>query len=363
MVRQREPRRRSSACALLAVCGVLAISALPALMGCGTEDPQTIVIDLQPWGMDFHTDEGEHFMLLVERAFYLSVLRFQRVDGLYTLMASIAPPASGGFSPYTVDVGTGAASDVMFVTDITEGSPRLLAVRPSYSGDVSLDTLLLAETGGPLPEAFADLQGVASLHVGGDTYRVFLADDNQVRILDYRVADKTFSYGNPAYPSITGGCGIAFRSPVGLAVDGAADPLTNLPALYVVDKGRNTLFRFSGIGGAAPQAACDGFLTEWDSGSEYFQDPRGVAVLSGGDVPAEARVVVADSRKTPSGNDRVTAFSWAPLAGSFQEESLPNRFEFFPNAPPFALGFDENDDLWATYPEAKAIAGPPRTLD
>lgn len=361
------PRRPGSR-TLRALCLLLALPLAAALpLGCGSEDPQRIVIDLAPWGMDFGTEtdppaEPEYYMYLVERAFYLSVLRLQRINGIYTLIASIAPPAAGGFSPYTVTVAEGAAGSVLFVTDITQDDQRLLAVDQSYAGDAGLDTLLLAATGGPPSQGFSDLGGVTAMALDEDTYRVFLADGNRVWIIDYAVGARTFSFGSPAYAAITGGCELAFRSPVGVAVDAAADPATRRPALYVVDKGRAALLRFSGIGGTNPEPVCDSALTEWDAGGDYLEEPRGVAVLSGGAASAEARVVVADKRKNPSGsgNDRVSVFSYAPLARAFEPQPVPAEFRFVPGAAPFGLAFDEQNRLWATYPEAKAIAGPPK---
>jgi len=344
-------------------CGLLLLALLPVFAGCGSDEVETIVIELQPWGIDFYSApdaqmETQSYMFLTERAFYLSVLRFQRISGVYQLIGSIAPPVSGGFSPLSVAVAADGSAPVMFLTDITEGAQRLLAVEADFTGDESLDNLLLAETSGPDPETFVDLRGVASLRLDDDAYRVFLADDNHVWVIDYSLSAKAFSYGTPMHPLIDDGCGETFRTLGGVAVDGAVDPLTKLPALYVTDKGKNALFRFSGIGGADPLPVCNAVLTEWDSGSDYFETPRGVEVLSGGSVPADALIAVADARKTDSGNDRVSLFSWNALSSSFQPEPLPGDFVFYPNAPPYDLSFDPLDQLWATYPEAGAIAGP-----
>ncbi len=352
---------------LSAVLAVFAVSVFLFAVGCGSDAPQTIVVTLEPWGLDFNTetdpqDPGRTFsyMYITERAFYLSVMRFELKDGVFILDATIAAPAAGGFSPYTIDIASGASSDVMFLTDITDGSPRLLAVNPSYSGDVVLESILLAETGGSPAEDFINLRGVASLHLGGDTYRVFLADDNKVWIIDYDVAAKTFSYGSPAYATITSGCGETLRGPTGLAVDTYSDPLTKRPALYIADSGQDALYRFSGIGGTVPAPFCDGVLQDWDQGSDYFEDPRGVAVLDGQAQLQDALIAVADTRKSQDNNDRVTMFTWDAASGTFLPASLPTNFAFFPNADPFDLAFDGSDNLWATYPAVSAIAGPTR---
>jgi len=361
----RLSQRLSPTGILLAACGFLLISLLPVFLGC-SDDSETLVIELEPWGLDFNSELDsksnlQHFMYLVERAFYLSVIRFQLTDGVYTLMAAITAPATGGFSPSTVDVATGGTSDVMFVTDVTEGAERLLAVKPDYTGDVGLDSLLLAETGDLLPEEFIDLRGVASLYIDDNTYRVFLADDNKVWILDYLVAEKEFTLGNPAYAPIPGGCGEPFLSPAGVAVDGSVAPLSKLPALYVTDKVQNALFRFSGIGGGTPPV-CDAVLEIWDPESDHFEAPRGVAVLPDESVLADTIVAVADSRKTDDGNDRVSAFSWDAASSTFTPiVPLPGDFNFYANATPFDLAFDASGELWATYPEAAAIAGPSQT--
>lgn len=347
----------------LAACVLLLVALLPVFAGCGSDDVETIVIELQPWGIDFASAPDaqmatQQYMYLSERAFYLSVLRFQLISGVYQLVGSIAPSLAGGFSPLNVSVAPDGDAKVMFVTDITEGAQRLLAVEADFTGDESLDSLLLAETGGPDPVTFVDLRGVASLRLDDGAYRVFLADDNHVWVIDYSVRARAFSYGSPMHPLISQGCGETFRTLGGVAVDGAVDPLSKLPALYVTDKGKNALFRFSGIGGGDPLPVCNAVLTEWDSGGDYFEAPRGVGVLSGGSVPADALIAVADARKTDSGNDRVSVFSWNALASSFEPEPLPGEFVFYPGAPPYDLSFDPSDRLWATYPEAGAIAGP-----
>ena len=141
----------------LAFFGLLLVLVFPALSGCGSDDTQVIVIDLQPWGLDFSTEldqqsQPQHFMYLVERVFYMSVLRFQRVNGIYNLMASIATPITGGFSPLNVDVATGASDDVMFVTDVIRTGDQIdRTVSPSQ-----LAALPLARGGGspgpPRPE-------------------------------------------------------------------------------------------------------------------------------------------------------------------------------------------------------------------
>jgi len=349
---------------LPAAGGLLLVALLTSFSGCGSDDPQTIVIELQPWGIDFNSApdaqlQTQYYMYMTELAFYESVLRFQRINGVYQLIGSVATPTAGGFHPLALDVGTGASEDVLFVADTYQGAQRLLALNPAFVGDQGLDGLLLAETGGPSPETFLDLRGLASLRLDDDTYRVFLSDDNRVWIIDYGVTAKAFTFGSPGSPPIIEeGCGETLRTPSGVAVDGAVDPLTRLPALLVADKGKNALFRFSGIGGATPLPVCNCFFTEWDGGSDYFDAPRGVTVLSGGSVPADALVVVADARKTDSGNDRVGAFSWNNAASTFEPEPLPEGFVFYPGAAPFDLAFDAFDQLWATYPEAGAIAGP-----
>ncbi len=361
----RQGLRRRPAGTRLALCAAITLAILPALLGCGGDDPQTIFIDLEPWGLDFSTEtdppsEPTHFMYLVERVF-MTVLRFERVvDGTYTLKDSISSPTAGEFSPYTVSVGKGASGHVLFLTDTTKDAQRLLAVNPYFPRGMGwLDTILLAKTAGPgAEEKFTDIHGVAALRVDDDTYRVFLSDGSKVWVMDYGVNSRVFSYGSPAYLPITGGCGLTFRAPVGLAVDPTDAPVAGLPALYVVDQRLNALFRFSGIGGPLPPD-CDGFLEVWDEGSDYFAEPRGVAVRPGATDPSEALVVAADKRQTPSENNRVSTFSWQPLTGSFQPEPLPQNFQFFPNSAPFGLAFDERGDLWATYPEAKTLAIPP----
>jgi len=348
-----------------ALLAALVLSALLTAGGCGDEDTQTIVITLEPWGLDFNTVTDPatpgvttSYMYLSERAFYLSIMRFELRDGVYNLIATIAAPAAGGFSPYAIDLATGASSDVLFVADVTEGNQRLLALNPEYTGDPALESILLAETGGASTEDFVSLRGVASLPLGAGTYRVFLSDDNKVWIIDYDTAQKTFSYGTPAYVRLTGGCGDTFRTPAGLAVDAYSDPLTRRPALYVTDQGQDALYRFSGLTGAAPAPACDAALQDWDGGSDYFEDPRGVAVREGQALLPDALIAVADTRSTQAGNDRVSAFTWNAAGSTFQPASLPANFGFFPNADPFDLAFDPAGNLWCTYPGASAIAGP-----
>jgi len=141
-------------------------------------------------------------------------------------------------------------------------------------------------------------------------------------------------------------------------VDSYSDPLTKRPALLVVDQGRDALFRISGIEGGVPAPSCDGVLQDWDQGSDYFEDPRGVAVLGGKAQLPDALIAVADTRETAWGNDRVTAFTWDPATATFLPASLPAKFEAYPGADPFDLAFDHSDELWCTYPSVSAIAGP-----
>jgi len=342
-------------CSLSALVGIFLVSALLCGSGCGGDERATVIINLEPWGLDFCTQpepEPGQFMYMVERAFYMSVLRFKKGTVVYDMVGVILSPTGSEFSPYTVNVATGASADIMFVTDITPGNMRLLALNPIYTGDVGLDSLLLAATSGSGAQNFVDLRGVTSLYMGdGKTYRVFLSDANRVWIIDYDVSTNQFSF----FRQITGGCFKDFLAPYGLAVD-AREGLFTSPSLYVVDFDLETLYRFTGLQSTLFSPSCSRVMDSWNGGSERFRDPRGVGVFPGQDLSDDALIVVGDAKKTASGNDRVSAFHWTGFG--FDSAPLPANFQFFPEAYPFDVAFDANGDLYVSYPEASALAGP-----
>lgn len=344
------PLRRISRLAT-PLLGCLMIFGCLLVPGCGDDEGETVVINLVPWSLGF--DSTNQFYL-VERAFYLSVLKFTNATVQYELTGLILPPATGGFSPWGLTVAKGTSSEILFITDVSKANdhPRLLAVSKNIAGEVGLGTLELAATEGPGagPDPnFSDLRGVASLPLGGDVHRVFVADEDRVLAFDYNAAiAPPFTYQFEVTPS--GPCS-AFQAPYGVAVDPA------LKALYVIDRDNESLYRFTGIDGAGP-GNCVAQMDDWPvaAPTDSFDDPEGVSFGKSevGDPPVLTElIVVADS-----GNNRVTAFTWDGVATIFVPSDLPNNFEPFDNAAPFDLAFDLTNDLWVTYPKASAIAGP-----
>lgn len=338
--------RTNSILACLMILGLVLLT-----QGCGDEEGETVVINLEPWSLGF--DSTNQFYL-VERTFYLSVLKFTNSGTQYDLTALILAPATGGFSPWGLDIASGSPTKFLFITDVSTANdhPRLLAVNStSFNGEIGLDNILLDETSGPDAgggNPFTALRGVASLSVGTDVYRVFVADGSRVLIFEYDNNAKAnkFSYVGEVDP--TPACP-AFDEPYGLAVD----PETGSEALYVIDRGRESLYRFSGIG-VGGTVTCNAEMDEWPTGASprSFDDPEGVTFgeTDVGGVSTEI-IVVADS-----GNNRAVAFIWN--GGGFEWSELPDNFEPFEDAAPFDLAFDDNQDLWVTYPAASAIAGP-----
>ena len=331
---------------------VLFASVLFLNTGCGDDSSEAVVINLQPWGIDFYANaEGRTFMYMVERAFYYSVLRFEKIDNVYDMVGSIYTGYYESLSPYTVSAATGAAEDVLFVTDITAGQQRLLALNPGYVNDVTLDELLYASADGDGSDEFQDLRGIASLALNSSTYRVFLSDADRVWVIDYDVGDKSFRFRH----KITRGCFRSLVAPFGLAVD-PGKGLLSRPSLYVIDYDQETLFRYTGITHRLTAPTCAGTLKSWSFGSDSFRDPRGVAVLPPQNMFQSPLVVVADAKSTAAGNDRITAFK--QTAFGYRPTDLPANFAFYPDAYPFDLAFDPERDLYASYPEAGAVAGP-----
>jgi len=328
---------------LFILIGCLAVAGPLLSTGCGDEEGETIVINLQPWGLGF---DSTNQLYLSERAFYVSVLKFTNSGVQYNLTGLILPPYAGGFSPWGVEVATGTSDDFLFLTDVSGANdhPRLLAVT-EFGGETGLDSLLEAQTEGPAGDEFTDLRGVASLALGGDLFRVFVADGSRVLAFRYDATAKapTFTFEEEIAPN--GPC-TAFIEPYGLAVDPAD------PALYVVDMERKSLYRFSNIEDDATPEDCDAEMNSWTGGA--FDDPRGAAFgeTEIGDPPVLTEVIVVAN----SGNNDVATFTWSGAA--FVPSDPPNDFEPVPGAAPFDLAFDLNNDLWVTYPESSAIGGP-----
>jgi len=329
--------------------------------GCGEEDPQVITIELQPWTLRFNLEKD---LYLVERNLYLSLIRFAPSGNSYKLSGVVRPPAAGGFLPWGQEVATGggAADRVAFLTDVSTANPRhrLLAVNPDF-GDAGLDGLLLAQTDGPNGNPFHELRAVASLYWLDNSnpqqprkyFRVFVIDhdpdgEEKIQVADYDIDGKTFTFRNPiswagAVPPAE--CPDAFVDLYGLA----ADPDHN--ALYVADRRNDALYRFSGIqqGGAV---TCDKQRKFWKNAQDLLNEPSGVAYLAGNvQAPGKNFIAVADSK-----NLRVTAFTWD--GNDFLAENVPDNFQPLTGAAPFDLTFDPDQNLWATYPQSNAIAGP-----
>lgn len=331
---------------VLIACALALATGLCVLNGCGDDDSGAgIVIFLKPWSIDF---DGQNRMFFVESTF-AAIWKFDEGDdGGYTRSGTLEPPASGGFKPWGLEAGTIAAGDdILFVSDVTADAQRLVALDSEFSYGTRLDDdLLLGETGGPSESSdFSDLRGVATLPLGGDVVRVFVADGDRVEAFDYDAGDARFDHRMSIVSPGADPCVRAFQEPAGLAVSEADE------VLYVVDQGNDTLFRFTGIDGAG--ATCTAQLRDWndpEEGFTEFDDPTGVAALSGQPQPEDNLVVVADA-----GNSRTVAFYWDGSA--FQPTDLPDNFRPFA-ATPFDAAFDQDDDLWVTYPQRSGVGGP-----
>jgi len=233
-------------------------------------------------------------------------------------------------------------------------------VTPNIVDEPGLDALLLAQTDGPAGAPFHELRSVASLYWVDNSnpadprkiHRVFVIDhdpegEEKIQVADYDIEAATFTFDDPITWAGAGTpeCPDVLVDPLGLAVD----PDHN--ALYVTDQRNDAVYRFSGIqqGGAVD---CDQERTYWKNTEDLLNEPSGVAYLAGTvEPPQENYIAVADSK-----NLRVTAFTWN--GNDFVAENVPDNFVPFTGAAPFDLTFDQNEDLWATYPNANAIAGP-----
>jgi len=342
------PNSKTRPSYLLTIALLAGMAGIVLALGCGSDDPETIVISLEPMGIDFDSDDNLYF----SEARSLSIWKFENVNDEYSQTGELMPPVNGTFSPWGIDIGKGAPKDILFVTDITSTKPRLLAVSTEFDGDFARpldDDLLLAQAEGTsAQDPFTDeLHGVASLYLGNDTFRVFVADGNDLFAFQYDYQAETLAFEQAVTSPVTEACPDAFREPYGLAVD------PDSKALYVIDAGNEALFRFSGADTANP--ACDTEMWEWEdpvAGRSDFSKPRGVSALFGQVTPDKNIIVVADS-----GNKRVVAFSWDTATTSFLPADLPANFDPVSGASPLDLTFNEADNLWVTYPEASAISG------
>ena len=220
--------------------------------------------------------------------------------------------------------------------------------------------LVHAIPGPSMQDLFTELRGVASLYLGGNRYRVFVADNDRVLVFEFQYDDMAqnhqFTYPNPAVViSPAGSCPHAFQEPYGLAVDPDTAGGGAAPALYVIDR-NEFLYRFSGIEGQNP--TCNRELAQWtdpDKGTlTEFNLPRGVAYgeIDCPDISPNPSPIIAVA---DTDNHRVVAFTWG--GASFQPVTLPGTcFTPYPGGSPHDVAFNKNDNyLWATYPSSNAI--------
>jgi len=318
--------------------------------GCGGDDEtETVVIELVPTSLDF---DSSNKLYLVERP-SRSIWRFNLTEEPNTDTGVLYPPSEGGFTPWGLATDARRQHDILFVTDVTASAQRLLALDNGFGSEILSDSTILAQishfdshtAGGVASDQFSQLRGVAAyaLVEGGDTIRVFVADDDRVVVFDYDVNAPTpdFKFIN----LITAGtCKDAFQEPYGVAVD------KDNNYLYVVDHSVEGLYHFKDINGASP--SCDGEVGE--AGGKDLDDPQGATVVT---ATEPNQVVVADS-----GNDRIVSFVWnAPnLVFSEEQESLDVDHPF---VNPFDLAFGRFPDdqgvpqeqLIITFPDIKRM--------
>jgi hypothetical protein len=323
------------------LCASVLISAIVLFSGCGGDDkPQTITIELVPTSLDFDSADN---LYIVERS-SKSLWKFTLVQGTETGTGVLYPPTQGGFTPWGLSTDARFLHDMLFVTDVTEGAQRLMAIDNRFGSEVLSDSRILAEiatfdsttAGGTPDDHFSGLRAVTAytLEPGGSVVRVFVADQARVVVFDYDVSSEppAFVFENILTSPAGENCPHAFDEPYGVAVD------RDNHYLYVADYGGDRLYQFSGVDTSGP--SCDGEVEE--GGGEALDRPQGVTVMAGQD-PGPNQVLVADS-----GNDRIASFTWSPPNLVFAEkEGTEDR--------PFDLAFDTDMNLWATFPEIKRI--------
>jgi len=334
-------------------------------VGCGLDLEEVIEALLHPWSISFDSNNQMYFVNRNSAASQglHQVWKLEDQAGSFTWVGWLLSGKDKAFSPWGLDLGVGAGTDILFLTDMTAPpvGPRLLAVSRTFVDDTFIDDpdILLAQALGINPQTFfKNLRGLAALPLPDGEYRVFVAhyDDGtaqgEIYAFDYDIAAQTFTYRYTiTSPGGGGACqGFPFDEPYDVAVD-----QTSL-ALYVIDFGSETLFRFDGINNLAPPT-CTLAVKNWIEApppltvpgqQTHFYDPSGVDVVAN-------YIVVADS-----GKDRVVAFDWMfnPQKRHFDyiPTNLPPDFKNY-NASPLGVAFDINNKLWITYPAISAVGG------
>jgi len=231
-------------------------------------------------------------------------------------------PALVALSTEKVNLGVVLGSFVSYFRN------DILAVYGSLTGPRAMDSLTVNAAAG-ISRVFL-IDEIPGGDEGDETFGGIKVFD-----FDYNETTPIQSVFSPQYTiSSPGGtpCSDSFIKPYGLAVDPDAN------ALYVVDRSRNKLFRFSGIDGQAP--SCDGEISFWGTPEEYLNDPNGVVVLSGQTPLTDNIIYVADT-----GNARVVAFKWSGNAFTHVDTLS------VPFSDPFDLAIDTAGNLWGSFPE------------